>query len=131
MAQDNTEDTAQPKDPPRPFSDWLRELAKGRVHEEATARLAELVAAIQETGKPGEITIKIRIKPQPKMDGRAVLAEGTVTAKTPSPDAATSLFFVDGSRLVRNDPEQLPLTGLQDVSTTRRAGRDELRSATR
>lgn len=99
----------------RPFADWLQELAKGGVHAEATARLAELIPAIQETGQAGELTIRIKIKPQPKMDGRAVLAEGTVSAKVPAPTAATSLFFINGPSLVRNDPDQLPLTGLREV----------------
>lgn len=104
------------QDTKRPFAAWLRELSKGRVHDQATDRLAELVTAIQETGKKGELTIKITVKPQPKMDGRAVLAEGAVTAKIPTADPASSLFFVDGASLVRNDPEQQQITGLQDVS---------------
>lgn len=103
-------------DDARPFADWLRELSKGRVHQDATNRLAELVEAIHDTGKPGEITIRVKIKPQPKMDGRAVLAEGAVTAKIPAPDAATSLFFVDGPRLVRNAPEQ---PEIPDITTAR------------
>lgn len=100
----------------RPFMDWFSELSKGRIHDEATEQLAALVTAIQETGKKGELTIRVVVKPQPKMDGRAVTAEATVATKPPKADAATSLFFVDGSRLVRNDPEQLDLPGLRDVS---------------
>lgn len=130
MAQDNDPHAPQ-GDPPRPFADWFRELAKGTVHSDATARLATLIGAIQETGKPGELVIKIRIRPQPKMDGRAVLAEATVTGKTPTPDAAASLFFVDGTSLVRHNPDQLPLSGLHDVSARRTAREEEPRSATR
>lgn len=106
----------QDQDTGRPFADWFRELSKGRVHDDATDQLAALVTAIHDTGKKGEITIRIVVKPQPKMDGRAVLAEGKVTAKIPQPDTATSLFFLDGPRLVRNDPEQQEITGLRDVS---------------
>lgn len=118
-------------EPGRPFLDWFRELSKGRVHTEATERLGELVTAIQETGKKGELTIRVVVKPQPRMDGRAVTAEATVSVKAPKPDAATSLFFVDGPRLVRNDPDQLDLPGLRDVSAPEPANFSEPRRGAR
>ncbi|MGH3978437.1 MAG: hypothetical protein ACRDRZ_05485 [Pseudonocardiaceae bacterium] len=116
--------------PARPFADWLAEQGKGRLHEELTAKFAELIAAVQHAGKGGEICLRIKVKPQPKMDGRMVLVEDDVTVKPPALERPTSLFFIDGAGLVRDDPDQLPLHGLRDVSarradddTTRQSGR--------
>ena len=43
----------------KPITDTLRSLRSGVLVDEATDALAELVNAVMETGKAGELTIKL------------------------------------------------------------------------
>jgi hypothetical protein len=47
----------------RPITDILREIRRGRAVDQATRLLSEVVLAVDETGKPGEVTITIKVKP--------------------------------------------------------------------
>ena len=44
----------------RLITDVLREIRKGRPVEEATMALADVVRAVDETGKDGSVTIRLR-----------------------------------------------------------------------
>jgi len=93
----------------RPFADVVRELGAGSTYDELTAKLAEVVAAVTETRKIGEISIKLKIKPNG--DGSVIIAD-EIKAKVPEPPRGDSVFFVtSGGSLVRQDPRQqdLPL----------------------
>lgn len=105
---------------PRPFATFLMEHAKGRTHDELSAKLADLVAAVNATGKAGSITLTIGIKPQPKIEG-AVVVSDKVAVKAPALDRAESFFFVDpaNNSLVRNDPRQLTLDGIAEEHSNR------------
>lgn len=93
----------------RAFADVLRELAGGKVYEDLTTQLGEVVTAVMETGKAGEVSVKLSIKSNGEGSVR-VLAD--VKQKIPSPVMGETLFFATSSgSLVRNDPRQpeLPL----------------------
>ena len=47
----------------RLITDVLRDIRKGRPVEEATMALADVVRAVDETGKEGSVTIALKIKP--------------------------------------------------------------------
>lgn len=89
----------------RPITDILREIRGGDFVNSASDKLAELVKAVGATQKGGDITIKLKVKP----DGEGaftVVADCSTTV--PKPDVAkTATFFsdVDGN-LVRSDPRQ-------------------------
>ncbi len=93
----------------RPFADVIRELGGGATYDELTARLAEVVAAVTETRKVGELSIRLKIKP----NGEAgVIVADEIKAKVPEPPRGDTVFFVtSGGSLVRQDPRQqdLPL----------------------
>lgn len=94
---------------PRPFLDYLREHRSGLTHAELSEAMQQLVAAVVEERKGGEITLKIVVKPQG--DG-AVMVTDEVKVKLPKPSKGGSLFFVTPeNNLVRQDPRQsnLPL----------------------
>jgi|SRR5215469_7544112 len=99
----------------RPFADVLLELSKGRVHNDASFALQDLVAAVADTGKKGSLSLVITVTPS-KADGQVeVTAE--VKTKPPTPKPATSLFFVtDDHNLSRENPEQ-PHLPLREVPT--------------
>ena len=89
-----------------PFTDILSQIRRGLVVTELTTALAEVCEAVIDTGKPGELTLKIKIKP-PKGQGIQVTLSPTVSAKTPKVDMPDGIFFVGaGGDLLRNDPDQ-------------------------
>ena len=91
----------------RPFADVLREMNKGRTHNETSMALQDLVAAVLDTGKPGTLTLVLKISSAKSHD--MVVIEDDVKVKKPQARAA-SLFYVDDQYNVRReDPNQDPL----------------------
>jgi hypothetical protein len=89
----------------------LRDIRKGRPVEEATMALADVVRAVDETGKEGSVTITLKIKPA-KHGGPEKTLIAEVKAKKPIADIAPAVFFSDDDGdLHRVDPrqEEMPL----------------------
>jgi hypothetical protein len=99
----------------RPFSAWLCEQRQGALHAELSETLQELVAACEEHGKPGEMTLKVKVKPSD--DGVTMFVGDDVTAKLPVADRPAALYFADEHHnLTRSDPRQLSFDqGLREV----------------
>lgn len=88
----------------RPFADVLRDLAAGQVYDDLTSSLGEIVTAVLETRKAGEMTLKIKVKPNG--EGSVVVA-AEMKNKVPEPAKGETLFFATSSgSLLRNDPRQ-------------------------
>jgi hypothetical protein len=104
----STQDTKQ--EAPRDFSAFLLDINKGQSHTELSEALAELVTEVQRTGKPGSITYTISVRPQAG-DDTVVTVTDQIGRKLPKGERRSSLFFVDGADLVRNDPRQHALFG--------------------
>lgn len=101
----------------RPFADWLREQGQGRTHDELSEGLADLVSAIQATGKGGSIVLTINLKPLEKGNTNAIIVTDKVTVKAPQLERKSSVFFPDeAGNLHRSDPNQLAFDSLRDVS---------------
>lgn len=95
----------------RPFADILREIRRGDLHDELGYAMQELVAACQETGKKGVLTLKLTVEP----DGYVLVIADDYDGKPPKPARASSIFYADdNANLVRNDPRQQSL-GLREV----------------
>ncbi|RAI37231.1 hypothetical protein [Rhodoplanes roseus] len=108
----------------RLITDVLRDIRRGRPVEEATAALADVVRAVDETGKEGSVTITLKIKPA-KHGGpeKTIIAE--VKHKKPIADIAPAIFFSDeDGDLHRVDPrqEEMPLNEV-GTPTMNAAGR--------
>lgn len=91
------------------FNIVLGELRFGETLDELTSKMAELVAAVGNTQKVGEITIKLKLKPGA---GGSIEITDEIKAKIPELPKGSSLFFATPeNNLVRNDPRQqaLPL----------------------
>lgn len=91
----------------RPITDVLREIRKGRAVDLASRQLAEVVRAVEETGKPGEVTITLKVKPDEETG--VLKLSPSVKCKVPQPDIGEAVFFAatDGSGdLLRTDPRQ-------------------------
>lgn len=101
----------------RPFADVVRELAGGTVYEDLTTQLGEVVTAVLDTGKVGELSLKLSIKPNGEGSVR-VLSD--IKQKVPAPTRGETLFFATTTgSLIRNDPRQpeLPLREVKAETT--------------
>lgn len=90
-----------------PFAEWLLKQSKGSTHQELTDGLAQLVNRVGETGKKGEMVLKITVEPT-KGNDHLVVVSDQVSLKLPDFDRAASYFYTDevGNLLV-NDPNQV------------------------
>lgn len=112
-----------------PITDTLRQIRKGAGVEEATEQLNEVIKACMVTGKPGELTIKLKLKPDSTVAGRNSISsaqcevEMVVTSKAPRLPVPKAVFFatVQGE-LLRDDPDQAPLLGDAEDRRQRRVG---------
>lgn len=87
----------------------LRDLRSGKTIKEASEALGDLVQACRETGKLGEITIKLKIKPD-RGDTGQYFIEDQITTKVPEhPRGQTIMFGSPDNNLTRTDPRQQEL----------------------
>lgn len=91
----------------RPIADSLRHLQGGTFLDEASDQLAELVSAVDATGKAGKITLEISVK---KMSKGAMGVIGKIKLSKPieAPDA-TLMFATPEGALLTEDPRQQKL----------------------
>lgn len=82
--------------------------AKGRAHTEASKKLAEVVEAVMETGKPGSVTVKLTVSRDKEIKSMVKLAD-SITAKVPIEPRRSMWFPDDDGQLHRNEPKQEPL----------------------
>jgi len=98
----------------RPFTDVLRDMRFGETIEELGIEFNKLVQAVEDTGRGGEMTLSIKLKPS---TAGAIELTDVVKVKLPPPQKGTSLFFATPEgNLVRNDPRQKEIPGLKEVS---------------
>lgn len=99
----------------RPFADILRDIRAGQVADQAATGMQELVAAVREHGKKGELVLKIVVEPM-KGNEDALAVSGDVTSKIPKAAPKAAIFFADDDgNLLRDDPRQIALPGLRRV----------------
>lgn len=113
MAESTEDPTVEAAAPPkrRPFVEWLKEQRRGLTQSELTDALHEVVAAVQQHGKVGTLTLQITVRPATKNSYGAVTVSDKVTVKAPEGERDESLFFVDPASgdLIRNNPFQRDL----------------------
>lgn len=97
----------------RPFAAVLQDIQGGTVANDAAAAMQELVNAVNELGKKGELTLKLVVQPL-KGNTTALSVSGEVTVKAPKPEPATAVFFYDAAgNLMRDDPKQAEIPNLR------------------
>ncbi|MEX3777807.1 hypothetical protein [Pseudomonas sp. MYb118] len=98
----------------RPFIDTLRDIEAGGLLDELSETQHSLIDAIRQTGKGGELTIKLIYKPE---GSGQMTIKADVKAKEPILARGTSLFFMTPEgNLTRRDPRQqeFPLRSVED-----------------
>lgn len=93
------------------FSVILQDLRDGRTHSDLSARFAELVKEVEQTGKAGSLLLTIKVAPASRAQPvDKVIVSPTITLKLPKPDAGEDFFWLsDESELSRNHPRQQAL----------------------
>lgn len=96
----------------RPFAAMLQDIQAGAVADDAAERLQDLVAAVNETGKKGQLVLTITVQPL-KGNTHAVNVSGEVSLKAPKPEAHAGVFFFDkDGNLLRENPKQATIPGV-------------------
>lgn len=94
------------------FATVVTDLADGTVNQRLSEKLAELVMAVEETGKSGTMTVKIGVK----KEGTMAIVGVECTTKIPEHPMHGTLFHLGrAGALLRDDPRQLPLRNLSPV----------------
>lgn len=85
----------------------LTQIRKGKCLTEAQQKLQEVVKTCRATGKKGELTLKLQVKPGAHGEMHIT---GTSEFKAPKADVTASLFYDDEQgALLRDDPKQIAL----------------------
>jgi hypothetical protein len=95
----------------RAFAIFLQELRDGRTHTELTTQLAALLEKVKETGKGGELTLKLKVKPAGRgSDVDKIVIADSITITLPKPERGEDFFWLtEENDLSRNHPRQQSL----------------------
>lgn len=94
----------------RLITDILREYRGGRLVNELTEELAELVQTVMATDKPGTLTLKLSVKPDKGGENQLTM-QADYDTKLPKADFPSSTYFADqDGSLTRTDPNQSEMT---------------------
>lgn len=82
----------------------------GYALHDASKKLAEVIQAVKATGKPGEVTLTIKISPD-KTDDRIFTLKPSVKCKVPEKGYAEGHVFLDSvtGKITKEDPAQMEL----------------------
>lgn len=83
----------------------LSEIRRGQALTEASESLAEVVSGVRQWGRPGELRITLKVRPNP--DGETVDIEDDLVMKAPKrPKKSTRFFATEEGELTRENPKQ-------------------------
>lgn len=105
---------------PAEFAAFLVNHLGGRSHEQIGTEMHDLLAAVNEHGRKGSLTITVTVEP-PKghVDGSPLAIAIESALKAPKAAAPPSIYFVDNDgNATRNDPRQTAAFELRDLPAT-------------
>ena len=106
---------------PAEFAAFFVQHLAGRANEEISDEFHTLLAAVNEHGKKGALTITVTVEP-PKghIDGAPVAISIDSVLKAPKASAPPSIYFVDDDgNATRNDPRQTAAFDVRDLPTAK------------
>jgi hypothetical protein len=106
----------------RLFTDVIRDMRYGETLDELSEEFNKLVQSVESTGRAGEMTFQIKLKPS---TAGAIELTDLIKVKLPAPQKGTSLFFATPEgNLLRNDPRQADIPGLKEVAANNKPLKD-------
>lgn len=102
------------------FTDTLRDMRNGQTVRELTDALAEVIQRVKDTGKAGELTLKLKVAPASRGgDVTTVIVTDNVTTKLPVMERGASIFWTTpDNSLSLDNPDQRKLD-LREVGAPR------------
>jgi hypothetical protein len=98
------------------FLRTLRDMRRGGLLVDCETHLTDLVMGVRETGRAGELLVRIKIAPASKGNVDTLLVTDDIRVKRPRPEVGSTIFFATtANTLQRNDPRQPELSGLREV----------------
>jgi len=91
------------------FTTVIEELAHGDVNRQASEQLAEVVRAVEATGKKGRIVVVLEVT---REGAHCVLSAAIKTTKPQVGNPSTMFFFGKDGAILRDDPRQLDLKSI-------------------
>lgn len=88
------------------------EMRGGESAVDCTRKFSELISAIMDTGKPGVLTLKLKVAPGKIVHGtvKDVVIEHQCVLTKPEYDSGKSIFYTtEEGELCRNDPGQMAM----------------------
>lgn len=101
----------------KPFTETLRHVRGGMLLDEASEKLAEIVKAVDITGKAGRITIELQVKKLSRSGALEIIDKITSKAPTEAP-LTTMMYSTPEGNLITEDPRQQKL----DLKSVRAVG---------
>ncbi len=95
-----------------PFSQQISHIARGSLDDTLTDELSELVKAINDTRRGGEISLKLKLKPKVGANGEVVMIDiqPEYQMKPPAmPILGATMYPTYDGDLLRSDPDQAEL----------------------
>lgn len=105
----------------RPFPAVLQDIAHGALVERLTTAYGDLALAVVETGKPGTLTVTLKIEHlKEASDPNILTITADCTLKLPTEKQVSILYADDAGNLTRNDPRRptLPVRGVSSIGET-------------
>ncbi|HAM57547.1 MAG TPA: hypothetical protein DCQ64_19895 [Candidatus Rokubacteria bacterium] len=100
------------------FLTTLRDVRRGGLLADLEAHLTDVVMGVRETGRAGELILRLKIAPASKGNVDTLVLTDDVKVKRPKPELGVTIFFATpANTLCRNDPRQPELKGLREVVT--------------
>jgi len=102
------------------FLETVRQLRSGKTQDELSQAVNELVNDCRNTGKAGELVLKIKINPDKGGNGQYFLSDEVVVKRPKYDRSKTLMFGTPEGNLQRTDPNQgeLPLRSVSDPVAT-------------
>lgn len=93
------------------FVELVKQIDYGKANVRLSKKVTQLIAAVNDTGLAGTLTVKFNIK----KENNAAIVSIDATSKIPEHPISGSLFFFgEGGTLHREDPRQLRLRELDE-----------------
>lgn len=105
------------------FLETVRQLRSGKTQDELSQAVNELVNDCRNTGKAGELVLKIKINPDKGGNGQYFLSDEVIVKKPKYDRSKTLMFGTPEGNLQRTDPNQgeLPLRSVGEAQTQPKA----------